>query len=239
MSVGCVIDDAAAARRGTDGAPVWRMCMTPAASGAVIDTWTSTGLRGSGSHDYALTDVFIPEEHTFSLLDSPIRRDGPLYQFRRIFLAKHLGVPLGIARAAIDALVELAQGKAAAPGMLLRDEPHIQAVVAEADALVGAARAYTFDVIGDLWATLVAGAEPSATQRARFRLCIVQVHQMCVAAVDRMYHAAGGSAVYVGHPLDRQFRDIHTIYQHAVNSPRTYETAGKVLLGLPVAGPFL
>jgi alkylation response protein AidB-like acyl-CoA dehydrogenase len=239
MSVGCMIYDDEAPRRGPDGAPEWRMCMTPAATGEVIDTWTSTGLRGSGSHDYALADVFIPEERTFSLLTSPIRRDGPLYQFRRIFLAKHLGVPLGIARAAIDALTEMAQSKPSEPGMLLRDEPHIQAVVAEADALVGAARAYTFDVIGDLWATLVAGDEPSAAQRARFRLCIVQVHRMCVEAVDLMYHAAGGSAVYAGHPLDRCLRDIRTIYQHAVNSPRTYTTAGKVLLGLPAGVPFL
>jgi alkylation response protein AidB-like acyl-CoA dehydrogenase len=239
MSVGCVIYDGDAPRRGPDGSPEWRMCMTPAATGEVIDTWTSTGLRGSGSHDYALADVFIPEERTFSLLASPIRREGPLYQFRRIFLAKHLGVPLGIARAAIDALIELAQSKPSEPRMLLRDEYHIQVAVAEADALVGAARAYTFDVIGDLWATLVAGDEPSETQRARFRLCIAHVHRMCVEAVDLMYRAGGGSSVYAGHPLDRCFRDIHTIEQHAVNSPRTYATAGKVLLGLPAGVPFL
>ena len=121
---------------------------------------------------------------------------------------------------------------------LLRERGLVQAQVAQAEALVGSARAFAYEVIADLWRTLLAGDEPSVRQRARYRLAITHAVQAAAQAVDLMYGAAGGSAVYTGSPLERQFRDIHTLAQHASLAPITLEPAGRLLLGLEPGVPF-
>lgn len=91
-----------------DGTPESRLCFLPAERCEILDTWTTTGLRGSGSHDFAAEDVFVPAEQTFNPRTSPIRREGPLYAFPFMFIVNGAGVPLGTASAAIDALIGLA-----------------------------------------------------------------------------------------------------------------------------------
>jgi len=233
----CVVCDGDTPRQAPSGRPETRMCFLPARACEVIDTWTTTGLRGTGSHDYAVRDLFVPEERTFDLFASPIRRAEPLYALRWMFLLNATGVPLGIARGAIAALVALAEHKSTMAGTGLRAEPLVQAAVARADVLVGAARGYVVDAVGDLWATLQSGGQPSAVQRARCRLGIAQAASACVEAVDLMYQAAGATALYAPHPLDRALRDIHTLNQHVMYSPKTFQTAGSVLLGLEAAEP--
>ncbi len=114
----------------------------------------------------------------------------------------------------------------------------LQSAVAYAEALVGSARSYVFEVLGDLWAALVAGNQPSTGQRARYRLSMTHVHSACVQAVELVYKVGGGSSVYATHPFDRHFRDIHTINQHLAVSLKTYEVAGRMLLGLEPGEPF-
>ena len=238
LSSGCLVFDGDAPRLTAEGHPATMQCFLPAADVQIIDTWTTTGLRGSGSHDYTIEDCFVPEARTFDFFTSPIYEPGPLYQFRRMFLLNHAAVALGIARAAIDALVALAAAKKLSASAALRDEAYVQTAVARAETLVGSARGYVFAVIEEIWETLVAGGLPDAGQLARFRLAIVHSHTAAVEAVDTMYHVAGGSALYAGHPLDRMLRDIHTINQHTIVSPKTYETAGRLLLGLDAGTPF-
>jgi alkylation response protein AidB-like acyl-CoA dehydrogenase len=98
--------------------------------------------------------------------------------------------------------------------------------------LLGGARGYVFDALGDFWETLVKGDTPSLRQRAHFRLTLAGASQLCVEAVDLMYQAAGGSSVYATNPLDRLFRDAHTVHQHITNSPKVFEIAGQMLLGV-------
>jgi len=215
-----------------DGTPESRLCYLPAERCQILDTWTTTGLRGSGSHDFTAEDVFVPAEQTFNVLTSPILRDGPLYAFPFLFIVNGAGVPLGTARAAIDALVELASCKQTLAGTDLRDEAWVRTAVARADTLLGGARGYVFDALGDLWDTLQKGDVPPLRQRARFRLSLAGASQMCVDAIDLMYQAAGGSSVYATNPLDRLFRDAHTVHQHITNSPKVFEVAGQMLLGL-------
>lgn len=238
LASGCLVFDGDTLRLSAAGHPLPLQCFLPAADVQILDTWTTTGLRGSGSHDYTIEHCFVPEERTFNFLDSPIYEAGPLYQFRRMFLLNHAAVALGIARAAIDALTELAASKKLSVSASLRDEAFVQTAVARAETLVGSARSYVFAVVDDLWGTLVAGGLPDAGQLARFRLAIVHSHTAGVEAVDAMYHVAGGPALYAGHPLDRMLRDIHTINQHTIVSPKTYETAGRLLLGLDAGVPF-
>jgi alkylation response protein AidB-like acyl-CoA dehydrogenase len=178
LTSGCVLYDGDSPRLTAQGLPDIRICFLPADHCDILDTWTTTGLRGSASHDYAASDLFVPEEHTFSLVHSPIQRAEPLYAFRTLFLFGHAAIPLGIARSAIEALIALAAQKAvpSGPGAAakgLRDEAYLQSAVARAEALVGAARAYVVDVLHDLWTTLVRASGsvlPMRTPRGSKRL---------------------------------------------------------------------
>jgi alkylation response protein AidB-like acyl-CoA dehydrogenase len=150
-----------------------------------------------------------------------------------MFMVNAPGVPLGIARGAIENVVALAARKVGVnTGTGLREEAGVQQAVARADALVSGARGLVFDTVGDLWATLRAGDTLSLQQRARYRLCLAASCASCVEAVDLMYQVAGGTALYAPHPLDRALRDILTLRQHAIFSPKVFETAGRMLLGL-------
>jgi alkylation response protein AidB-like acyl-CoA dehydrogenase len=208
------------------------MCYVAPANVQILDTWTTTGLRGSGSNDFTIDDVFVPAERTFNTQTSPFERDTPLYRLRNLFVINGVGVQLGVGRAAIDALIALANTKVTIRGGGLRDESYVQMAVAKADGLVGGARGYVFDVLGDVWDTLVRGDDLTPQQRARFRLSLATACQMCVEAVDLMYQAGGGSSLYATSPLDRMFRDIHTINQHITHQPKVWEMAGRMLLGL-------
>jgi indole-3-acetate monooxygenase len=127
----------------------------------------------------------------------------------------------------------MAVGGKAAMTRTLRDEEFVQDAVGRAAAMLGAARAYLFSTIGDIWETLEAGREVSLRQRVDFQLVHTQVFAMCTEAVELIYKARGGSAVYTGNVLDRCLRDIVTMNQHVVNSLRVYATGGRLLLGLP------
>ncbi len=237
LASACMVYDGDTRRSDAAGRPEVRLVLMPANDCELIDTWVTTGLRGSGSVDYAVDDLFVPVERTFSLASSPIVQAGPLYRLRTMFLLNHSAVGLGIGRAAIDALLALATDKKRVTGTPLREEAYAQAAVARAEALIGSARAYVLAVLDEIWQTLLAGDEASEQQRARFRLAIVNSHTAAVEAVDLMYHTGGGSALYAANPLDRLFRDIHTINQHVVVAPKTYEQSGRVLLGLDPGVP--
>jgi alkylation response protein AidB-like acyl-CoA dehydrogenase len=228
----CMVYDDAGQRFVEDGSPETRLCYLPAERCTILDTWTTTGLRGSGSHDFTTEDQFVPAERTFNTRTSPVSRDGALYAYRFMFVINGAGVPLGAARAAIDALMSLAEGKQTIAGTGLRHEAWVQTAVARAEVRLGAARGYVYEAVGDLWEALLRGETPSARQRARFRLALAGASELCVEAVDLMYQAAGGSSVYATSELDRLFRDAHTVHQHITNSPKVYEQAGGALLGL-------
>lgn len=241
LVAGCLVYDGERSRLHPDGTPETQQYFLPAQDVEILDTWYTTGLRGSGSHDFAINDYFVPAERTFSYQRIEFRRSGALYCFPFNVLFKFGGPPLGVARAAIDALIEAGQkpsrrttvGGIATPAITLREERFVQDAVGRAEALLGAARSYLFDVIGDLYATLAAGREPTARQFAHFGLVHPQVYAICTEAVELVYKARGGSAAYASGQLDRCLRDIVTMNQHVGNSLRSYAMAGRILLGLP------
>jgi alkylation response protein AidB-like acyl-CoA dehydrogenase len=117
-------------------------------------------------------------------------------------------------------------------GTLLRDDVFVQSAIARAEAALGSARAYLFEALGELWATVAAGREPALDLRARFRLATIHAYRSSRDAVQLMYEAGGGSALYASSPLDRQWRDITTVTQHALVNARGYGEVGRALLGL-------
>jgi alkylation response protein AidB-like acyl-CoA dehydrogenase len=158
-----------------------------------------------------------------------------------MFIAKGAAPALGIARHAIDVVIENAGrkparrmilGEGSEPAKLLRDEVFVQESVAHAETLLGSARSYLFDVIGDVWTTLVEDRRLTAAQQARFITAYTHTVGTCAEAVQLVYKASGGTAVYQSGALDRCLRDVLTMNQHLVGSLRTYEMAGRLLLGL-------
>ena len=240
--LGCIVVDNGVPRVDRNGVPETRQCVLPMSQCEILDTWHTTGLRGTGSNDVVVHDEFVPEERTFSFQDPQlVKRSGPLYSFPFLFIAKGAAPALGIARHAIDVLVESAAAKPArrytlgerieAP-KVLRDDVYVQEAVGRAETALAAARAYYFDVMGDLWATLLDGRQPSDRQIALFTTAFPHVVGVCVDVVQLVYKATGGGAVYQKGPIDRCLRDVLTMNQHVVGTLRTYEMAGRLLLGL-------
>jgi indole-3-acetate monooxygenase len=233
-----VVFDGDSPRLQSNGLPETRFGFVPAAEGEIIDTWTTNGLRGSGSHDWMVKDRFIPDERTFNLAAPTLYRQGPLYALPNLLLYKTCAVGLGIARGAIDDFVALASNKPitfkspSASKAMLRDETYVQCTVAQAEASVSSARAFVFEAFGDMWNTLLTGDPPSLKQRARGRLAMVHASAACLQAVELLYKANGGSSVYAGNAFDRRLRDMQTANQHTVVSLKTWEVTGRVLLGL-------
>lgn len=217
------------------GRPVLRAVWVPRAQVTIVDTWSVMGMRGTGSQDFTVDDVFVPER--FSVLsDAAPHETGPLYD-RRMWNVT-LWTPsaanaLGIARGAIDCLIETAQTEASTlQTSLLRDRAMVQAKVGEAEAILGAVRAYVRDAVADIWGTVASGGTPTDAQVARGRLAITHAMRESLRAVDIVFHAAGTNAIYTPSPLERAFRDIHVAVQHGACLPSYYESAGKVALGL-------
>lgn len=233
-----VIFDGDSPRLQPDGLPETRFGFLPATECEIIDTWTTNGLRGSGSHDWTVKDRFIPEARTFNLAAPTRYRKGPLYTLPNLLLYKAAAVVLGIARGAVDDFTALASSKPltfkspASGKALLRDETYAQCSVAQAEAMVSSARGFVFEAVGEMWNTLLTGDLPSLKQRARARLAMVHASTACTQAVELLYKANGGSSVYAGNTFDRRLRDIQAVNQHAVVSLKTWEVAGRVLLGL-------
>jgi indole-3-acetate monooxygenase len=240
--LGCLVIEDGAPRLDANGVPETRQCFLRLSQCEILDTWHTTGLRGTGSNDVAVRDVFVEEEQSFSFQDQGlVKRAEPLYAFPFMFVAKGAAPALGIARSTIDAFVESAAGKPArrytmgaaieAP-MAMRDDVFVQEAVGRAETLLAAARAYYFDVMGDLWGTLLDGNQPSERQVALFTSTYTHVVGVCVGVVQLICKAAGGAAVYQKGPFDRCLRDVLTMNQHVVGTLRTYEMAGRLLLGL-------
>jgi indole-3-acetate monooxygenase len=240
--LGCAVLENGVARLDGNGVPETRQCFLRLSQCEILDTWHTTGLRGTGSNDVLVRDEFVGEDLTFSFQDPKlVKRPGPLYAFPFMFMAKGAAPALGIARHAIDAVIESAAQKPARRYMvgerieapkLLRDDVYVQEAVGRAETLLAAARAYFFQVMGDLWATLLDGGQPSDRQIALFTSAYTHIVGVCVDVVQLVYKAAGGSAVYQKGPLDRCLRDVLTMNQHVVGTLRTYEMAGRLLLGL-------
>ncbi|MGH7787513.1 MAG: acyl-CoA dehydrogenase family protein [Candidatus Binatia bacterium] len=225
-----------------DGAPVFnggqipefRVVWLPRDQVEIHDTWYTTGLAGSGSNDYAVTDVLVPAAHAFHPFQAG-QRPEPLYRYHGFFFTNLPAVALGCARRMLDDLCRLALHKVSMPAMqLLKDEYRVQVAVGDATARLGAARAYQNDRLGVLWEALGRGDEPTRDMRAGIALMSVHAIQTAQQVAEIVCEAAGTSAIYASSPFDRRRRDLATIAAHFVGQRRTLQTAGQLLFGADI-----
>ena len=234
MVLWAVVHEGGKPRMIASGGPEIRFMLLRASECEIIDTWTVGGLRGTGSHDVAVHEVFVPAAFGSGFFDPQILPE-PRYRmpaFSRVIPG--LGaMALGIARTAIETLKEIAGAKTPArTTQMLRDTPDAQARVSEAEALVCAARLFLFDSLDRLWTGLLETGEVTMEGRAQARLAASHAVASAVRAVDLMYVAGGASSLYASCPLERAFRDVHAMTQHIGVHPRVMQSTGRVLFGL-------
>lgn len=212
-----------------DGTPEVKSVLFRAEETSVVDTWDTSGLRGTGSHDIEAKDVVVPRARVFSLIADRPRHEGYALPFFGVLACGVAAVGLGIARAAIDAFVAMAKTKTP-PGSkrTLAHRELVQVDVARAEAKVRAARAFMHEALGEAIASGGAALEP----RARLRLAAAHAAEASAEAVASMYQAGGGSAIYARSPLQRHFRDAHVVTHHVMVSAAATQLAGRVLLGV-------
>jgi alkylation response protein AidB-like acyl-CoA dehydrogenase len=230
---GCRIQDGDRARLTASGAPVTKLMFLPRADANVLDTWHTGGLRGTGSHDFEVHDVFVPARRSMWFTDLPVER-GSLYSLPAIsfFATLIASVSLGIARHALEAFKALAGMKTpTGSGDLLRASPVAQSQLGQAEGLLRAGRAFLFESLADAWEVARRGEPLSWEQRGLLWLSATQAATQALQAVDIVYRAGGASSVYSSTQLERCLRDIRAASQHLCVMPANYEVAGQLFLG--------
>jgi len=242
FSGACVVYDGDAPRIDENGRRVIVSCFFPREEAEIIDTWRATGLRGSASHDVSVEDVFVPYERSFGSIADFVSadEDAPLSPFIAVpglLMVFHTPVVLGIARRALDTLVAMTENKIGARGTPMQREAQVQATVAQAEGLIGSARSYALEVLSDVLSTLERNEKPSFRQRALCRLSVSHAHKACVQAVDMLYDIGGGASAYEKNGMDRLLRDVRTANQHIVGDYKSFEFAGRMLMGMKPGEP--
>jgi alkylation response protein AidB-like acyl-CoA dehydrogenase len=235
MGVHCqVIEPDGELRRDAHGQPIVRTLLFPAGNATLIDTWNTIGMRGTASDSYRIENLFVPERFSSTRTEPQLRRErGPLFAFtmQGLYAVGVAGVALGLARAMLDAFVELAARKAPRGLVRLADSPVMQAEVARAEAKLGAARAYLVETLNSIYAHADDIDPIDIPDRARVRLACTLAIQTAIEIADFTYKEAGVDAIFPGSPFERRFRDIHTLSQQIQSRGAHYEAVGRILLG--------
>jgi alkylation response protein AidB-like acyl-CoA dehydrogenase len=231
-----VVEEDDTIRLNQHGRPAVRTLLFPVHQATLLDTWNTIGLRGTASDSYQVSDLFVPEAFSTTRENPALRRErGPLYAFtmQGLYAVGVAGVAHGIARAMLEALVELAGRKAPRGQARLADQAAVQAGIARAEARLGAGHAYLLDTLASIYAR-ADDIEPIDTRdRALVRLACMNAIHGAIEVVDFAYKTAGVDAIFPGSPFERRFRDMHTLSQQIQAREAHYEAVGQVLLGRP------
>jgi alkylation response protein AidB-like acyl-CoA dehydrogenase len=230
-----------AQRMTAPGKPAFRTVLFPRASATITDIWQVVGLRGTGSDQYEIRDLFVPEERTFIRELAGWREPGPLYRLSMVYLhaVAFAAVALGIGRAMLDAFVELARHKRPTRGSFgqpLRENNAIQAHIGLAEARLRAARAYLLASARDAWAEAAemrdgeVSVERRVDMRAASTFAIGEAEKVC----DIAYRLAGATAIFDRQPFERRFRDMHAVAQQIQGHLANYESIGQYRLDVPM-----
>lgn len=232
--------DGGTPRQGAHGGQFWRGVFPRAEATIVEGSWDVSGLRGTGSFDWTVKDVFLPERRTMIHAGVPLdnqwaRWPGVTYALpaQAWVGPHHSAVITGIARAGIDALIALAVEKTprGRTGMLC-DNPQVQDAVGRADAILNAGRVYRGAMIAGLWHTIAAGGETTLEQRARCRLAAVHAADCAREAMDLVYRHGGSTSFKRESRLAECWRDLHVVGQTVTIAPEWYPIGGRAFLGL-------
>ena len=218
-----------------NGAPLERTMLVRTEDVEWTDIWNTVGLRGTASDQFALKDFFVRSDHSITReFERECREDGPLYRMGNgtCYQVGFSGVACGIARGALDCFLDLARNKVPRGGKSpLKDNAVVQSGLAQSEANLRAARAYLLQSMAEIWKHLCAGTMIRVEQRMTVRMASTHAIHKAREAVDFAYNAAGATAIFDNHPLERRFRDIHTVTQQLQGRASHFETVGAWMLG--------
>ncbi|MCC2096492.1 MAG: acyl-CoA dehydrogenase family protein [Hyphomicrobiales bacterium] len=225
---------------GENGQPVERSVLFPKSSATVTDVWDVMGLKGTGSDNYEVTDLFIPDAYGFTRDLIPERReDGLLYRFSflNIYGAAFAGVALGVSRSMLDGFYALAQKKTPnQAASSLANNTAIQRETGFNEAKWQAGRAYLYDAWQNAWDDVAARkGECTPEQKVSLRMTSTYAIHSAKEAGEWAYQSAGSTAIFQDKPFERRFRDIHCVTQQGQSFYTNYEPAGRMMLGLGAA----
>lgn len=211
--------------------PVSRVFLVPKAAMTFVDTWHTYGMRGTGSGDFVADDIVIGDDMAIDMMALQPREKGALYNrvpYMAQVMLPHGALAVGIADAALEALIALAKDKTPLMSKsLLKDKYWVQDHVGRATADIGASRAWLRQVTQEAW------GDTPFTPAKGLALSLASTHatHRAIAVVDAAVQAAGGSAVFRSSPLQRYFRDMHVAASHFLVNVEKYAGAGRVVFG--------
>ena len=227
-----------------NGQPIAVITMFPREQAEIIDNWDTLGMRGTGSHDVNVDDLFVPAERAVPF--KPLERPSSAYSgpWHRLTAWPSVGsnaIPaLGIAQAAIDEFAELATRKTPSyTTTMLKDRSIVQLRFAQAVAKVESARAYLHEVFDAAWQGALDGRSLDLAGRARLQLASSHAPIAAAEAVDLIHSLVGTAGIRNDQAFQRHFRDVHVITQHAYICESRMEAVGQVRFGLDPNWPFL
>ncbi|SIO16102.1 Acyl-CoA dehydrogenase [Bradyrhizobium erythrophlei] len=234
-----VVEAGGTTRKKPDGSPEIRTILFPVTSATMYDVWDVIGLRGTGTDSYSVDNLFIPDKFA-ALRDTPsaVREPGPLYKLttNMVFSMGFAATSLGVARAMLDATIELSRGKTPQGLKAMRENNAVQGKIGRTEASLRAARAYLYATAAEVWRDLVRGAPITEEHRIALRIAATWTIHQSAAVVDTAYHMAGATAVFAANGFERRFRDMHTIAQQIQARETHYEDAGKAILSVANLG---
>lgn len=216
-----------------NGTPEVRTIVFPASSAITHDVWNVIGLCGTGTDSYSVENLFIPDNFAALRDDfSALREKGPLYGITTysMFGLGFGAVSLGVARATLDAAIDLARKKHSVGIAAMKDNSSVQGLIGRTEAKLRAARAYHYSTAADAWQELLSTGRLSEQGRTAIRLSATYTIHQAAEVVDTAYHMAGATAVFKSNPFERRFRDMHAIAQQIQARDNHYEDVGKMIL---------
>ena len=214
----------------------------PKASAKINDIWRTVGLRGTGSDEYVVEDLFVPARHAFPRDNlAEVLDPGSLYRFtgNQLYGAGFGGVALGLARATIDALLAMpAERTSRGASRPMRENNVVQSQLAQSVARLRSARAFLHQALDDAWRRVEQDGAQSEEDRTMIRLAATWAIHQSREIVLALYHAAGAVAIFEDHPFERRLRDILTVAQQAQGRQLHFETVGQMLFGVPPENQF-
>ena len=233
----CTVYAGESPRLRDNGAPLLRLLFARSSEAELHDTWHTSGLQGTASDDFQLTEIFVPVERAVDLFGVP-RHDAAVWRLPvslRFGLSK-AAAACGIARSAMDAVLPLLERVPFAGARAAREEPRVHVALAQAEAALEGGRAYLYQSVQDAWDTVSRGASFDLTAVARARLAVVFAAQRALEAVN-LIQEIGGSASIFEPTLDRAIRDLSVARHHVQLQSHIVEDVGRVLLGMTPRNP--
>jgi indole-3-acetate monooxygenase len=219
-----------------NGTPETRYMFVPVGEAQLLDTWHVRGMRGTGTHHFAVDNVFVPAERTVLSATAALLEDHPLYRIPRtlLFASGDASVAFGMARACLNTFMDLAGAKVPrAMPALLRDQSMVQVTIGQCEAWLRTGKAFLTEAVREIWTAACANTI-TLDHRANLRLATTHGIRLVAQIVDAVYSAAGATAVYEDNILQRYFQDIHVITQHMQSRLSHYELVGQYWLGLAI-----